>query len=133
MSYYVEIMENNTQDPPTNTPPTSTPSPSPTQNINQTNTPINSNQPSTVNSDIPNWLAPVNRTGMAIAAGYLGMFAFLIIPAPIALIVGILALIGLKKHPEKVGKGRAWFGTIAGIFGTFILLVIIVGVFTHKK
>ncbi len=91
-------------------------------------TPLKTNQ----SNDIPSWLAPVNRTKMAIAAGYLGMFAILIFPAPISMLVGILALVGLKKHQEKIGKGRAWFGTIMGILGTGVIIWAIIANITHK-
>jgi len=57
-------------------------------------------------------LIPVGRSGLAIAAGYLGLLAPGL--APVALIVGILALRDLRKHPDKHGKGRAWFGIIMG-------------------
>lgn len=65
---------------------------------------------------------PVGRSGLAIAAGYLGLFSMLIFPAPLALIVGVLALLDIKRHPKKLGKGRAWFGIIAGALGTLAIL-----------
>lgn len=67
-------------------------------------------------------IIPVGRSGLAIAAGYLGLFALLIFPAPLALIAGILALLDIKKYPKKLGKGRAWFGIIAGALGTLVIL-----------
>ena len=73
-------------------------------------------------------LLPTDRSGLAIAAGYLGLFALVILPAPIALVVGLLALRDLRNHPEKLGRGRAWFGTIAGALGTlFIVLTFVMG------
>ncbi len=67
-------------------------------------------------------LLPVGRSGLAIAAGYLGLFSLIVFPAPLALIVGILALRDIKRHPEKGGKGRAIFGVVMG--GIFTLLVL---------
>ena len=57
---------------------------------------------------------PVGRAPSAIAAGYLGLLSPLIIFAPFALLVGILALNQMKKDPELTGAGRAWFGIIMG-------------------
>ncbi len=70
-------------------------------------------------------LIPVNVSAWAIAAGYLGLFALVILPAPLALVVGFVALRDLAKRPYKRGRGRAWFGVIVGAIGTTVL-----GVFT---
>ena len=66
-------------------------------------------------------LLPVGRSAWAIVAGYLGLFAFIIFPAPLALVASILAFRDLKAHPEKHGRGRAAFGLIMGVIGTLIL------------
>jgi len=70
-------------------------------------------------------LLPVGRSGWAIAAGYLGLLSFLGIFAPVALIIGIVAVRDIKKHPEKHGMGRAWFGIVMGALGTIAIAVII--------
>jgi hypothetical protein len=67
------------------------------------------------------WLLPVGRSGLAIAAGYLGLFSVLACPGPIALIVSILAIRDLRAHPHKHGMGRAVFGLVMGIIGTAML------------
>jgi hypothetical protein len=67
---------------------------------------------------------PVGRSGWAIAAGYLGLFSLMVIPAPIALLVSILALRDLKRNPKIHGMGRAVFGLAMGILGTAALLLI---------
>jgi Domain of unknown function (DUF4190)/Protein of unknown function (DUF2510) len=72
------------------------------------------------------WLLPVGRSGWAIAAGYAGLFAFLVFPAPIALLLGVVALFDLRRHPERLGWGRAIFGTIVGGLGTALLLFALV-------
>lgn len=70
-------------------------------------------------------LAPVGRSGFAIAAGYLALFSVTIIAAPFALLFGILALRDIKKNVWKRGKGRAWFGIIMGaifsVIGIFLM------------
>src|SRR5688500_3456530 len=42
------------------------------------------------------WILPVGRSGMAIAAGYLGLISVLAVPGPIALIVSLVAISDLK-------------------------------------
>ncbi len=70
------------------------------------------------------WLLPVGRSGYAIAAGYLGLFG-IFIPGLclLAVVFGWLGLRDIAQHPEKSGKGRAWFGIIAG--GLFTLLTLL--------
>jgi hypothetical protein len=67
-------------------------------------------------------VVPIGRSWLAIAAGYLGLFALLLVPAPLALIVGVLAILDLRRHPEKHGMGRAVFGVVAGLLGTIGLV-----------
>ena len=71
------------------------------------------------------WILPVGRSGWAIAAGYLGLFAILIRPAPLALIAGLMAVSDIRKHSEKLGMGRAIFGIVAGAIGSALLVAII--------
>jgi hypothetical protein len=70
-------------------------------------------------------MIPIGRSGYAIAAGYIALFSVLVIPAPFAILFGILALRDIKRRPEKIGKGRAWFGII---MGSLVILVVLVGV-----
>lgn len=74
-------------------------------------------------------LIPVDRSGWAIAAGYLGLFGLIILPAPLALITSILAIRDINKSRKtdkpKLGMGRAIFGLIVGILGTGVLLLIL--------
>lgn len=76
---------------------------------------------------------PVGRSGWAIAAGYLGLFSFGMIPAPIAVIVSIIAIRDISKSKEtanpKHGMGRAIFGLLAGLFGCFLLSGVIAAQF----
>ena len=74
-------------------------------------------------------LLPVGRSGWAIAAGYLGIFSLILFPAPVSLLISIIAIIDIRKsqsseHPMH-GMGRAIFGLLMGIIGTAILVFVI--------
>ncbi|MBX3095268.1 MAG: hypothetical protein KF812_00240 [Fimbriimonadaceae bacterium] len=68
------------------------------------------------------FVIPVNPSGLAIAAGYLGIFSMIGIAAPFAIIVGYLAIRDCQANPSKTGIGRAWFGLIAGVLFTIFYL-----------
>jgi hypothetical protein len=70
------------------------------------------------------FLLPVGRSGWAIAAGYAGLLGLLIFPAPLALVLGIVAAYHLKKHPKKLGWGRTIFGLLVGALGTAGMLIV---------
>jgi len=71
-------------------------------------------------------IIPIDRSGLAVAAGYLGLVSILVIFAPIALLLGILAIRDIKKNPEKHGMGRAVFAVImGGIFTVFLFIYVI--------
>jgi hypothetical protein len=72
------------------------------------------------------WLLPVDRSGWAIAAGYFGLFSILIVPAPIAIVVSLIAIRDIRKHPERHGMGRALFGLIAGALFTLVPVVMFI-------
>lgn len=67
-------------------------------------------------------LLPIGRSGWAIAAGYAGLFAVTCFLAPVALILGLVAIYDLKRHPKSHGWGRAIFGTVMGGLGTLLLI-----------
>ena len=71
-------------------------------------------------------LLPVGRSFWAIAAGYAGLFAVLFLPAPIALILGIIAIYDIKTHPKRHGMGRAIFGVVMGAIFTVLLLIFVI-------
>ena len=81
-------------------------------------------------------LLPVGRSGWAIAAGYLGLFALVIIPAPLALIVSIIAIVDIRKSAhsgkKKHGMGRAIFGLVVGTIGSAILLFGLISAFAAR-
>ena len=68
------------------------------------------------------WVMPVGRSGWAISAGYAGLFALVVVPAPLALVLGLVAVWDLRKHPEKKGWGRTIFGLVTGVLGTGLLV-----------
>lgn len=72
-------------------------------------------------------LIPVGRSPWAIAAGYLGLLSLLGLPAPIALAVGIVAVIDIRKNPDRHGMGRAIFGIVMGLLGSAFLVLAFLG------
>lgn len=70
-------------------------------------------------------LLPVGRSGWAIAAGYLGLFSLLLVPGPLAIACGVMAIVHMKKNPELHGMGRAIFGLVMGGLGTLLLIVVL--------
>jgi hypothetical protein len=78
-------------------------------------------------------LLPVGRSGLAIGAGYVALGSLLCgILAPVAVVLGILALKDIKKYPDKHGKGRAWFAIILGGLLTVAYAVLLVLLFTSS-
>ena len=75
-------------------------------------------------------ILPVGRSGLAIAAGYAGLLSILMFPAPIALLLGILAILDIRRNPEKHGMGRAVFALIMGGIFSVLLLVFILSSLT---
>jgi hypothetical protein len=75
------------------------------------------------------WILPVGRSPWAIAAGYLGLFALLVIPAPFALATGIMAVRDIRANPATHGMGRAIFGIVMGAIFSLILVALLVAFF----
>jgi hypothetical protein len=101
------------------------PAPSPAQPVAMPRTqPAYAGPPRPSPGDDPmvRMLLPVGRSGWAIAAGYLGLLSLLGIFAPFALITGILAVRDIRRHPEKHGLGRAWFGIVMGALLSIVLV-----------
>lgn len=67
-------------------------------------------------------LLPIKVSSLAFIAGYLGLFALVLVPAPLALVVGLAAIADLKRHPEMRGMGRAVFAVFMGAVGSAGLL-----------
>jgi hypothetical protein len=79
------------------------------------------------------FVVPVNTNLLAILAGYLGLVSVLCVPAPFALIVGLIALRQLEKNPGQHGKGRAIFGVVMGVLFSLPLPVIAVAALVSAK
>lgn len=80
----------------------------------------------TVEHRLVEWSIPINRSGLAIAAGYVALFTLpVLFVAPVAVLLGVLAMADLSSHPEKLGKGRAWFAIIYGGLGTVALIILV--------
>jgi hypothetical protein len=69
---------------------------------------------------------------LAYIAGYLGLISFLCIPAPFALLSGILALRKLLRENNTYGQGRAIFGIIMGAVCSLFYAVIAYMILTEK-
>jgi hypothetical protein len=67
-------------------------------------------------------LLPVGRSAWAVASGYLGLLSVLFIFAPFAVATGVIAILEIRKDPNKHGMGRAIFGIIMGAFFTLFFL-----------
>lgn len=74
---------------------------------------------------------PVGRTALPIAAGRLGLFALLPPFAPLALVMGVAALVCLKRRPDAMGLGRAIFGVVMGAPMSAVLLCCMVAIRPH--
>ena len=70
-------------------------------------------------------LMPVGRSPWAIVAGYLGLLSPLLIFAPFALIVSIMAMRDIKRRNTH-GMGRAVFGLIMGGLFSIVLCLAVV-------
>jgi hypothetical protein len=68
-------------------------------------------------------LLPVGRSAWAIAAGYAGLFCLIGIGVPFAIAFGILAIRDIKRHPEKHGLGRAWFGIAMAVLTVIVVVL----------
>jgi hypothetical protein len=75
------------------------------------------------------WLVPVGRSGWAIAAGYAGLFAVLIVTAPLALLLGIVAVLDIRRKGRR-GMGRAVFGIVMGAIGSVVLGIVVISSMT---
>jgi len=70
---------------------------------------------------------PINRSGHAIAAGYLALFSVIpFIFSPLAILFAILGLRDIKKNPTKKGKYRCYFALIVGIPFTLLWINVLI-------
>ncbi len=69
------------------------------------------------------WVLPIGTSPWAIAAGYFGLFSLLCFPAPLAIILGLVAIGHLRRNPRLSGWGRAIFGLVMGTLFTLMPIV----------
>jgi hypothetical protein len=66
----------------------------------------------------------------------LGLFSLVIFPAPLALIISIIAIRDIQKSDgalkQKHGMGRAIFGLIMGFLGSLILAIFVLASLSDK-
>jgi len=74
---------------------------------------------------------PIGRSPWAIIAGYLGLFSFVFFPAPIALIVSLIAIRDIRRNPKHRGMGRAIFGLVMGLLGSIVLVFIVLAIISN--
>ncbi len=74
------------------------------------------------------FVLPVGTPFSAVIAGYLGLVSVLLLPAPFALIFGIIGLHRIRAKPGLHGAGRCWTGIVLGTIFTVIGLLLIFGV-----
>lgn len=70
------------------------------------------------------WILPIGRDPVAIAAGYIAFAGFLIFPAPIALLVGLVAAVRLHRRPGRLGWARTIFALVIGGLGSLALVLL---------
>jgi len=75
-------------------------------------------------------LLPVGRSMWAIAAGYVALFSVLILPAPLALALGITAVVHIRRNPGLHGMGRAVFAIVMGALFSMLLIMCVIGILT---
>ena len=72
------------------------------------------------------WVLPVGTSVWAIAAGYFGLFSLLCFPAPLAIILSLVAIWHLRRNPGLSGWGRAIFGLVMGVLFTLMPLIAVI-------
>jgi hypothetical protein len=76
----------------------------------------------TTPSDPIHWMVPTGRSGWAIAAGYVALFAWFVWPlGPVALLCGLMGVRAIRRG-GTYGHGRAWFGVVVGALATVALV-----------
>ena len=80
------------------------------------------------------FVTPLGCSGWAIASGYLGLVSVLLLPAPFAVLTGILAIRDIHRNPKKHGMGRAIFGIVmGGLFGAMLLVFLVALIVEQTK
>jgi len=72
------------------------------------------------------YVIPVGRSWWSILAGYLGLLSPIPPVGVFAVLFGVVAIRGIRRHPGQLGLGRAWFGIVMGALFTVVHLVALV-------
>ncbi|MGE3108894.1 MAG: GYF domain-containing protein [Phycisphaerales bacterium] len=76
-------------------------------------------------------LLPVGRSGYALAAGYLGIFALFpflgFVAGALAIVFGILAIRDIRRHPQRHGLVRAVVGISLGGLSVIAHVIMAIG------
>ena len=78
------------------------------------------------------------KNGLARAAYYCGVFCFIpgvgCILGPVAIVLGVMGILHVNKHPKARGTGHAVFGIVGGLIGPFVIIGVItaIGLFAKK-
>ena len=75
----------------------------------------------------------ITKSLWGIAARGFACLSIFLLPAPLAIFFGIMALQEIKKYPQRRGKISAWAGIICGSIGTLLLLMVILMVSFGQK
>ena len=70
---------------------------------------------------------PINRSGWAIAAGYVGLLSFAPMICYAGVAVSLVAAWQLKRHPKKLGWGRVITGLVISVPMSILYTILFLG------
>jgi hypothetical protein len=70
--------------------------------------------------------------GMAQAAFVSGWLSIFLCPAPVAVVLGILGIVDVRRAPGRIGMGRSVFGLVAGLLGSVGLVAALISGFLSE-
>jgi len=83
-------------------------------------------RPVSARMEVPEGGQSGRRSGWASAAGWLGVLAVGVVPAPLAVVAGVIGLVDIRRSlaagAQKSGTGRAIFGLLSGMIGSAVFL-----------
>jgi hypothetical protein len=62
----------------------------------------------------------IEQPGMHMVSEHLWVFSLLMVPAPLAFLFGLMAVMEIKRNPQKLGIVRAIFGIVSGALFTAV-------------
>jgi len=75
--------------------------------------------------------AAASPPGMAQAAFVSGWLSILLCPAPVAVVLGILGIVEVRREPGGTGMGRSVFSLVAGLVGSVVLGLVLLNGFLN--